>query len=659
MSARPHGLSWRPGSVGFILPALIFLLFFFALPMVSLLRFSFGLDQIADTPAAATFTGELTSFSTTIWRDLLGADVLPTVLGVGLGKLPLWSAVLACGILVLGIRIGWRSGSGSPGRWFAAGCALLLVAPFLTIPVGSRLIRIAEFSSGNESLHLFFRSVTIAMTGAAWSVAVALPIAYYLAFVGRRRRYTWLLVILASFLASYLLRIFAWKLILGNQGLIAQAFGEGATPRFLLYSQFTVVLVLIYLWVPVVVLPIFVAFDGIDPTLLEAGSDLGASRLQLLKGVILPAAAPGIVAGFLLAFIPSLGEYVAPSLVGGNNGYMFGQSVADHFVGNARNWQGGSVLAMLLLAVVLFVMWVSRRGSGSNVMTAGAGTPREWTANLWATFASPGAAILLRLCFVAFMLFLYLPIVVLIVTSFNGSAIPTFPPDELSLEWYQRAWDQPAIRSALWASLRVGVISALAAGILAVLSSYAIARRELRGRGFIAALLALPLVVPPVVLGVSLLSLFQGGVVPVPLGLLAVGIAHVVFILPYCALILLPRLQSLDKRLEEAAQDLGASWTVTFRRVLLPMLAPSLAAALIVGFVLSLDEVVIASFLVQDDPTYPVYLFTALRVADRTMLVLPVAAVMMVASLLLVASAEIIRWRSERILVTPRKGTRV
>ena len=657
MSEHRPLLSSRFGSVGFVLPALTFLLLFFAWPMLSLLRYSFGLDQIADSPAAARFTGELTSFSTTIWGGLLGADISPTVFGLELGQLPLWTAVLTCGTLVVGIRIGWKSGT--PGRWLAASCGLLLVAPFMTIPIGSRLVRIAEFSSSNESLHLFFRSVTIAMTGAAWSVAVALPIAYYLAFIGRRRRYTWLLVILASFLASYLLRIFAWKLILGNQGLVAQAIGEGATPSFLLYSQFTVILVLIYLWVPVVVLPIFVAFDGIDRSLLEAGSNLGASRLQLLRKVILPTAAPGIVAGFLLAFIPSLGEYVTPSLVGGNNGYMFGQAVADHFVGNARNWQAGSVLAMLLLAVVLFVMWVSRRGSGSNVMTAGgAGTPRQWTENMRATVASPGAEILLRICFVAFMLFLYLPIAVLIVTSFNGSAIPTFPPDDLSFEWYQRAWDQPGIRSALWASLRVGVISALVAGILAVLASYAIARRELRGRGLMAAMLALPLVVPPVVLGVSLLSLFQGAAVPVPLGLLAVSIAHVVFVLPYCVLILLPRLQSLDKRLEEAAQDLGATWVVTFRRVLLPMLAPSLAAALIVGFVLSLDEVVIASFLVQDDPTYPVYLFTALRVADRTMLVLPVAAVMMVASLLLVASAEIIRWRSERIIVAVQNETR-
>lgn len=640
-TGRRRGRRAGLGSYALVLPAVAFLAVFFVLPMLYLLRFSFGLDRLADTPEAAAFTGELTRFSTSLWSDFLGNDVAATVLGAGPVRLPLWAAAVLCALLVLGVGIGRRL-----HRWLPAICAVLLLAPFLTIPAGDHLLRVAELSSGDDSLRLFFRSVTVAMTGAAWSVVVAAPVAFCLAFVARRSRYSWLLVILASFLASYLLRIFAWKLILGEQGILSGVLDT--TPSFLLYSQFTVILVVVYLWVPVVILPIFVALDGIDARLVEAASDLGCGRLQLLRRVVLPAAAPGLGAGFLLAFIPSLGEYVTPTLVGGTNGYMFGQSLAQQFVGQARNWQTGSLLAMVLLAVVLFVMWCSMRGSTTGVVTAVAGAAGEWSEKVRSTVTSGTARAVLWTLFGAFIAFLYLPVVVLVLSSFSTTAGPAFPPDGFGLQWYQRAWQEPQIRSALWASARIAVCVTLVATTLALLASYAIARRRLRGQGLVGGLIALPLVVPPVVLGVSLLSLFQGGAFSVPLGLVAVGIAHVVFVLPYCVLLLLPRLRALDRRLEEAAHDLGASWFTMFRRILLPMLVPPLSAALIVAFVLSIDEVVIASFLVADEPTYPVYLFTSLRVADRTMLVLPVAAVMMTVSLALVVVAEVVRRLGER-----------
>ena len=101
------------------------------------------------------------------------------------------------------------------------------------------------------------------------------------------------------------------------------------------------ILVLLYAWVPFIVLPIFIALENIDRRLLEASTDLGASRLQAFRKITLPLAAPGIVAAFLFVFIPSIGEYVTPSLVGGTSGYMFGQAIAQQFVGGALDWQTG------------------------------------------------------------------------------------------------------------------------------------------------------------------------------------------------------------------------------------------------------------------------------------------------------------------------------
>jgi spermidine/putrescine transport system permease protein len=201
----------------------------------------------------------------------------------------------------------------------------------------------------------------MATTSAIWAVIIAFPIAYFLAFGIKKSKYIWLLIVIAPFLTSYLLRIFAWKIILGDQGLFNSALFElglrdpDNPVSFLIYSQFTVILVLLYAWVPFIILPIFIALESVDRRLLEAATDMGASRLQALRKVTLPLAAPGIVAAFLFVFIPSIGEYVTPSLVGGNNGYMFGQAIASQFVGGALNWQTGSVLSIFLLCVVLFL----------------------------------------------------------------------------------------------------------------------------------------------------------------------------------------------------------------------------------------------------------------------------------------------------------------
>src|SRR5204863_9752281 len=120
----------------------------------------------------------------------------------------------------------------------------------------------------------------------------------------------------------------------------------------LLYSRFAVMLVLAYIWVPFVALPIFVSLETLDTRLLEAASDVGASRWSAFLRVTLPLSLPGIVAGFLFVFMPTVGEFVTPSLVGGTSGYMYGNQVVDLFGTGFPDWRTGSVLALFLLAVV-------------------------------------------------------------------------------------------------------------------------------------------------------------------------------------------------------------------------------------------------------------------------------------------------------------------
>jgi spermidine/putrescine transport system permease protein len=369
ITVERRGLSAKASELiagwGLSLPAIAILIVFFLLPIYFIVRFSLGLESFAKNEASAELTGELASFSTQLWRDFLGSGVDVEVLGSATFHIPTWLAGAGFVVLVLGAVLGRKLPR--YGGWATGLSFLLLLSPFMTIPWGNNLLRLSELSSDGDFLRLFFRSVTMATTSAVLAVIIAFPIAYFLAFGVRKSKYTWLLIVIVPFLTSYLLRIFAWKVILGDQGLINSALfsvglrNEDDPLSFLIYSQFTVILVLLYAWVPFIVLPIFIALENMDRRLLEAATDLGASRLTALRKITLPIAAPGIVAAFLFVFIPSIGEYITPSLVGGTDGYMFGQAIANQFVGGTLNWQVGSVLAVFMLGVVLFLTIATSR----------------------------------------------------------------------------------------------------------------------------------------------------------------------------------------------------------------------------------------------------------------------------------------------------------
>lgn len=214
---------------------------------------------------------------------------------------------------------------------------------------------------GSIYLGLFWKSIRISLMVSLIVVALAYPVAYFLALCSGKRKYVLLLLIIAPFLTSYLLRVLAWKVILGDSGVLnsflswSHLRGADEPLTWLLYSQFAVVLVLAYVWVPFVALPIFVVLDNLDRRLLEASGDLGASRLRTFVRVTLPLSAPGVVAAFVFVFIPTIGEFVTPLLVGGTSGYMYGNAIQDLFT-RGLDWQTGSVLALFLLAVVAGLM---------------------------------------------------------------------------------------------------------------------------------------------------------------------------------------------------------------------------------------------------------------------------------------------------------------
>src|SRR3954462_10994539 len=226
------------------------------------------------------------------------------------------------------------------------------------------------FIHSSVYLGLFWKSVKMALIVSVVVVLLAYPVAYYLALSGTKRKYVLLLILIAPFLTSYLLRVLAWKVILGSNGVLnSLLFWTGVRSHDhpisqLLYSKFAVVLVLIYVWLPFVALPIFVSLETLDRRLLEAATDLGATRWQAFLRVTLPLSAPGVIAAFLCVFIPTVGEFVTPSLVGGTSGYMYGNQISDLFGTGFPDWRTGSVLALFLLAVVAVLTGVFARFLG-------------------------------------------------------------------------------------------------------------------------------------------------------------------------------------------------------------------------------------------------------------------------------------------------------
>ena len=339
------------------------LLAFFLAPLYYVFLFSTGERYQGVTKAAASINGELTSFSWARWSELLGTDVAVRVLG-GSVTMPLW----ILGVCELALLTGVLRGSRVPqhgGKVVVASLALL-VLPFIAFPAGNSVARVAEITSANPSITLFFRSISTSLTVSIVAVLMAFPVAYYLAFCRGKSKYTWLVIVIAPFLTSYLLRVLAFKVILTDDGLVNTFLfdtglrTQGHQVSWLLYTQFTVLLVLLYAWVPFVALPIFVALENMDRRLLEAATDLGASRMRAFAKITLPLAAPGIVAAFLFVFIPTIGEFVTPQLVGGSKGYLFGSAIADDF-GQNSDWQSGAVLALFLMVVVLLLTGATSR----------------------------------------------------------------------------------------------------------------------------------------------------------------------------------------------------------------------------------------------------------------------------------------------------------
>ena len=231
----------------------------------------------------------------------------------------------------------------------------------------------------------------------------------------------------------------------------------------------------------------------------------------------------------------------------------------------------------------------------------------------------------------ALLALLYLPIAVLLVFAFNNGTILAFPMRGFTLRWFEQLFATEALMRSLRNSVVVGMGSSVVATALATCGAIAFVRFQFKGKELFMTVALLPLYVPFVVLGVALLLLFA--TIGLPRSLLTIAAAHTVVSFPYALLIIVARLVGFDPHLEEAAMNLGANYWQTLRRVILPLIAPTVLAAWLTAFTVSFDEFAIANLVVGREPTLPVYLYSQLRMTARLPLVIAMAALVMAGTL--------------------------
>lgn len=209
-------------------------------------------------------------------------------------------------------------------------------------------------------IRIFLQSIELALITVFFSLLVCYPAAYWVSRLPDQFKAFFIFLITLPFFVSLIVRLYAWMLILRPSGFInhvLEAVGFGEQALDLMFTQTAVIIGLVYVMVPFMFLPIYASIEKLDMALIEASGDLGANKLQTLRRVIIPLTLPGVVAGSIIVFIPSLGNFVVPDLLGGAKVVMIGNLVEQSFL-YARNWPFGSALAMMIMSTVLIFLLI-------------------------------------------------------------------------------------------------------------------------------------------------------------------------------------------------------------------------------------------------------------------------------------------------------------
>ena len=530
------------------------------------------------------------------------------------------------------------------------------------------------------------RVLAITFEIAGWtaliSILVAYPVAYLLSTVGKNQRNFLVIWVLMPFWTSFLVRTFAWIVLLGRHGAINQfvaALGLPEPPS-MLYNFTGVMVGMVHALMPLCVLTMLSVMENIDRNLSHAAATLGARPAQSFLRVFLPLSLPGVAAGGLLVFITALGFFITPALLGSERETVIVQLIIFQ-IKDLLNWSFAGAISVMLLVVALVIFVIYDRlvglstlsGGAMRVETYGLRNPIGWLGRRLGALAVEAAgfvcdviarlverlypprperrskpvgrkllwlAVLLVLAFLAGPAFFVIPV------SFTEGSFLGWPPEGFSVQWYRAVFENPLWIEAAIRSFAVALLAGAAGLLLGVPAAFYIVRRARRKTVLIGFLVS-PIIMPNIIIAVALFYLFAGiGLVGTTLGL---AIGHSVLAVPYVVVTVIAVLKQYDDRLDHAAFTLGADKLRTFRYVTLPLIRSGLIAAFMFAFVISFDELTIALFIAGGQvTTLPRQMWdNALLQVSPTLAA--VAAMVLVSMTCVILFSEYLRRRGERL----------
>lgn len=536
------------------------------------------------------------------------------------------------------------------------------------------------------------RSIRIALQSTIICFVIGYPLAVFISTRQNTlvRQFSLFLVIL-PFWTNFLVRTYSWQIILGRRGVINEILqnqlGLIDSPLQLINTEGAVLLGLVYGFLPFMVLPIYASVERFNFHMVEAAHDLGANDWYAFWKVMFPMTLPGVVAGWILVFIPAIGAFVTPDLLGGTEGFMVGNLITRQFRDNGGSWPRGSAASIVLMIMVGISLFIYQRFASDESYARAGFTDRinRWLEERHIRIPSLLSSIVFWVLLVGFVVylftlnwtqtgtaaavvtailvginiyqrrmerhktesrsyeinpwsvrrdlwlrrigkwglafnpifsyfFLWSPIFILVLYSFNASRRAGGRWEGFSTVWYDNIFSGVAgsrsnysteeMLEAVETSLIIGVVGTIIATILGTMVSLSLERGVFRGKRWVDGLLYLPIVIPDITMGISLLVFFKvvfdlieniTGSRPFP-GIANVAIAHIAFNISFVAIVVRARLTDMNPRYEEAARDLGANEWRTFWRITYPLLLPGIVAGALLAFTLSLDDFVITFF---------------------------------------------------------------
>ncbi|HEY4164785.1 MAG TPA: ABC transporter permease subunit, partial [Dongiaceae bacterium] len=506
-----------------------------------------------------------------------------------------------------------------------------------------------RFFTGEAYWRMLLRSFGLVAIASGFTAVLSFPFAYFVAAKVRpTRRLGWILIAIIPFWTSYLIRVLAWLNMFGDEGLINKALmstGLVAAPvEFFGFGKPAIIITFVYLLFPLSFLATYIAIERINPAMQDAAADLGARPWRKLVTITLPNARSGIVAGFVFAFIGMLGDYATPQLIGGTNGTLYANLITNQF-GYSLQWGFGGTLAVLFLVAILLLVAVLR------LMVGGVEAAGEYTGG----YTHRRAPVLFAYS-ILYLISLYMPPALLVLLAFNSADDSGLPFIGFTAHWFAQVLQNDVLLDALWTSLKVAFAAVFIGAVLGTLAAVQIVRVRGRMRSFNLGMISVPLFLPPLVLGLAIIVGLHA--LGIQRGLWTIIAGHTILTLPVITLMILVRLEGLDRNQETAAMDLGARPWRAFLTISVPQALPGILAGVMIAFAISLDEFILTFLVTGSQQTLPLYIFSSLRIRVTPELN-AISALMLGASFALLTLGALIAVGRERLRGRARGAVKV